>query len=152
MARRSTSGRHADEASASGQAIAASDMDVASVASSAMLDAHQQFMQWLMQAQQMQMQMLQSWMEAVNAASTQQPLLSSWVDMQARFAQQMQDQTAQTVRLLWNQSDRASGSSVAAAGAAAFSPTKLYEQAQSTYEALMRQMDQRMQGMTLPRM
>lgn len=113
--------------------------DIANAASAALFNGNQLFAQWLTQAQQIQAQMLQGWIEAVNAVGAQQPLLASWAEMQSRWAQQMQEQSAQMVRLLSQQGERA-GSTSAASGAAAPFPTgALYEQAQAAFEAMARQ-------------
>ena len=146
MARGSTSGSSSHTAaSASEGGGRPSDAGTANATSAATFDANQLFVQWLVQAQQTQVQMLQGWVEAVRAVGAQQPLLSSWAEMQLRWAQQMQEQTAQMVRLLSQQGGRESG---AASGVTPFAPTALYEQAQATFDALARQWNGALRGVT----
>ena len=163
MARSTRSGNGSTAPEASGNGAMPPDIDAARNVLATGLHQGHRLLQWLTRAQALQADALKAWETALDTAASQAEqaaawdelfalqrdlmreglarmtnsetaLLSSWLELQGEFAQQMQDRSGELTRKLWS---GASHEESAPAGAA-LTPTAWLEQSQAALQAMLR--------------
>ena len=161
MARTSRSTNDAAAAAANGATPA--DIDAARNMVAATLHQEHRLLQWLAQAQSLQADALKAWEGAVSTAASnaeraaawddlftvqrelvsdgvarlansETALLSSWLDLQTEFAQQLQDRSNELARQLWNGAAQAESSP----SAPGLTPSAWFDQSQAALQTMLR--------------
>jgi hypothetical protein len=163
MARSSRSTNGAAVPAASGNGATPADIDTARSMVAATLQQEHRLLQWLAQAQRLQADALKAWDGAVTTAAnnaeraaawddlftvqrdlvsdcmarltnSETSLLSSWLDLQTEFAQQMQDRSNELARKMWNGATQARP----APSEPALTPAAWFDQSQAALQMMLR--------------